>query len=290
MEPALSVVIAVRDGADVIGGQLLALADQADDLAIEVIVVDDGSVDGTASVVAEAEATDLPGRLRLVRLANPQGRCGARNIGAAIARADRIAFVDADDLVDRRWARAMFDALEVFDLVGGRLDARRLNPPATIAWRGFETRGLVPFHRPAASSANLGCRAAAFRDLGGFDLHLVHAAEDTDLSFRAHRAGLRIGEASGAVVHYRLRSNVVDLARQAIAYGRGQRALWLRHRADGLASFGGWRRAAWVATRSPHLLAGHAARGRWVWRAGQLLGWWLAGIGAWSARSKASAT
>jgi glycosyltransferase involved in cell wall biosynthesis len=63
--------------------------------ALEVIIVDDGSTDGTVAI-AEAFARRDP-RFRVVRQANA-GVAAARNHGASLAQSDLLAFVDADDL------------------------------------------------------------------------------------------------------------------------------------------------------------------------------------------------
>jgi glycosyltransferase involved in cell wall biosynthesis len=70
----------------------------------EVIVVDDGSADGTAAV-AEALAAADP-RVRVVRQENA-GVSAARNAGARAANADTLVFLDCDDEVDPRWLVAL---------------------------------------------------------------------------------------------------------------------------------------------------------------------------------------
>ncbi len=62
---------------------------------IEIIVVDDGSNDSMATVVEELGRKDR--RILLLHQENA-GVAAARNRGAAAARADRLAFIDADDL------------------------------------------------------------------------------------------------------------------------------------------------------------------------------------------------
>ena len=68
---------------------------QDSDLAIEIIVVDDGSVDRTAEVVEEARRRDP--RVRLVRQSSNVGPSACRNRGIGEATGKYVAFVDADD-------------------------------------------------------------------------------------------------------------------------------------------------------------------------------------------------
>src|SRR5271169_3762860 len=60
---------------------------------LEVIVVDDGSSDGTGAEIHKMRG----GNLRLIRLEENRGECGAMNAGIQEARTDYIAFLDADD-------------------------------------------------------------------------------------------------------------------------------------------------------------------------------------------------
>jgi glycosyltransferase involved in cell wall biosynthesis len=60
---------------------------------MEVVVVDDGSIDDTSLHVQKMDQ----GNLRLIRLEKNRGECGAMNVGIQEARTDYIAFLDADD-------------------------------------------------------------------------------------------------------------------------------------------------------------------------------------------------
>ena len=92
--PEISVVIPTHDRRELLvrHGLRAALGQQGVDL--EVIVVDDGSRDGTA---ARLQAVDDP-RLRVVRNEQPRRLAGARNSGIAEARGEWLAFLDDDDL------------------------------------------------------------------------------------------------------------------------------------------------------------------------------------------------
>src|SRR3954452_15283035 len=92
-EPLVSALVAAYDAEPFIAEALQSALDQdwpADKL--EVIVVDDGSTDGTAAMV---EAFDDP-RIRLIRQANA-GACGAVNTALAAARGALVGLLDADD-------------------------------------------------------------------------------------------------------------------------------------------------------------------------------------------------
>jgi glycosyltransferase involved in cell wall biosynthesis len=90
----LSVVIRTKDEADRLRLTLTALACQVVPAA-EIVIVDDGSSDHTASVIAEA-AIRLP--VRAIHHDHPQGRSAASNAGARAARGDVLLFLDGDTL------------------------------------------------------------------------------------------------------------------------------------------------------------------------------------------------
>src|SRR4051812_37521166 len=105
----LSVVIAARDAESTLGEQLRALEAQEWDGTWEVLVVDNGSTDGTVDVVRRA-ATGWPA-LRLVPATNGVGPAYARNVGARAAAGRSLAFCDADDVVAPGWVVAVGAAL-----------------------------------------------------------------------------------------------------------------------------------------------------------------------------------
>lgn len=91
--PEVCVVIAAKDAADTIG-RAIASALREPEVA-EVVVVDDGSSDGTAAAASACD--DRSGRLAIVRLDQNLGPSGARNRAIEVSRAPLIAVLDADD-------------------------------------------------------------------------------------------------------------------------------------------------------------------------------------------------
>ncbi len=94
-DPTVSVVIAARDASGTLAASLESLLAQSYP-ALEVLVVDDASHDGTAEVARRLAARDR--RVRVIERARPGGAAAARNTGLARARGDFVTFQDADDL------------------------------------------------------------------------------------------------------------------------------------------------------------------------------------------------
>jgi hypothetical protein len=142
---------------------------------VEVIVVDDGSTDGTAAAVAAIDA-----RVKVVRRPNG-GPAAARNTGIRQARAPLIAFLDSDD----RWHPRHLEEL---------LRLLESHPEAVLACTAGAIRGDDALKRPtglthAARSVLLGgllytsavgVRREALDAIGGFDEGLL-VTEDSDL-------------------------------------------------------------------------------------------------------------
>ena len=222
-----------RNAASTIGFQLEALARQDMARPWELIVVDNGSTDETVAIT-QRWSRSLPS-LRVVAC-DAAGGNRARNAGVRAARADRLLFCDADDVVSAHWVREMSAALDSFDLVGGALDYARLNTAFLQGTRtplGATELPLGVGHLRYALGSNLGCHRGVFEAIGGFDEAFLNGADEIDFSWRAQYEGFVLGFVPTAVVHYRVRATLGAATRQAFSYAQGGAQLCSKHRALG---------------------------------------------------------
>lgn len=160
--------------------------------ADEVIVVDDGSTDGTDAVVR-----GFP-RARLIQLEANRGAAAARNAGARQARGDYIAFLDSDDAwmsekielqLDRMGRHSAPDLLCTAIRVQENEGARRVyQAPAPLPGKGWTFR---EFRTYSFSTSTWLIRRDTFFLLGGFDESLANC-EDLDFLARLVGAERRI--------------------------------------------------------------------------------------------------
>ncbi len=184
--PLISCIVPVFNGERFLAEALDSILDQSYQ-PIEVIVVDDGSSDGTAAIIARYRH-----RVRAVRQPNA-GPAAARNQGIRLARGELIAFLDADDLWHRdKLARQMevFDRNPAIELClcqkENFWEAERRGEGDSLQAKGhvFATE-----HTAYVCQALL-VRRAVFDRIGGFDREL-RIGEDTDWLARAEEGGIR---------------------------------------------------------------------------------------------------
>jgi glycosyltransferase involved in cell wall biosynthesis len=231
---AVSVIVPAHDAASTLGDQLAALAAQDLREAWELLVVDNGSTDGTAELAASW--VDRIPHIRVVPARQRFTPSYARNVGIEQAEGSIVAFCDADDVVTPSWIRHLVGAMTDADLVAGALDLLALNDDVIARDSGLLGIDMSwPRHGflPAAASSNLAVRRDVALELGGFDETFTHA-EDVDFSWRAQLAGFRFASEPSAIVRYRLRTGVPAMLRQSYAYGRGDALLYARHRGEGM--------------------------------------------------------
>ncbi len=174
----------------------------------EVLVVDDGSTDGTRAV-AESYVQKFRGRLRCISQPN-QGLSAARNTGCRAAAGRLLAFLDSDDLWKPEKLALQVPAIDADPSIGlvssmaEVVDAQntrvlRIKPeqrPGTTL-RELIDRGTAP---PSTFLA----RREAMEQVGGFDAAITKGLEDLDLGFRLAAAGWKLVCLEQPLIRYRM--------------------------------------------------------------------------------------
>ena len=269
----ISVVIPCYAATEVLETQLHALARQSFGGRWELIIVDNGHNPDLAARLRRFQQ-QIP-LLRIVDATQQPGASYARNVGAAAASSDKIAFCDADDEVTPGWLAAMHEALLRHELVAGPLEYQKLNPNGGALARlrtSARVWDYLPF-LPHAVSCNMAVRKTTHEHIGGFDTTLF-AAEDIDYSWRAQLSGATLHFEPAALVHYRLRPTLWQMFRQNMRYGEATVLLYRKFLPFGLQpktlrdGLRGWLQLL----RSSRLLLSRRTRARWVRQFGHTLG------------------
>jgi glycosyltransferase involved in cell wall biosynthesis len=271
----VSVIVPVRNDAVVLEAQLECLETQRYEGDWEVIIVDNGSSDGSGAL-ARSWAERLP-RQTVVDTSAGRGASHARNAGAAAAHGDFLAFCDADDEVSPGWLAAIAGAARDYDIVGGWIDRDALNPGVEREWRPWhDAKDHLPValgFRPYVLAGNCGIWRHALERIGSWN-EAYQACTDVELSWRAQRAGYRLGFAPEAAVRYRYRSTIRETARQFFRLGKAEAQLYRDFRTDGLPrsiaqALRGW---AWIVVNVPRAAFSLESRGFWVRSTARRLG------------------
>jgi GT2 family glycosyltransferase/peptidoglycan/xylan/chitin deacetylase (PgdA/CDA1 family) len=234
-----SIVVPTYERRDVLVESMRSLARLETPWPVELVVVVDGSTDGSADA---ARAVDIPFPVTVVEQANA-GAAAARNRGAATARGQYLLFLDDDMTADPRLL------VEHDAVLGAGADAavghiplhpdspRTLLTPGVDRWVRLRHERLTRTEGQLALgdllTGQLSVRAELFRAAGGFDEDFNAAgsfgAEDTDFLHRLLTGGAAVRYAPGAVTWQRYVVTPDQYLRQWKQGGRADAVLTRKH-------------------------------------------------------------
>jgi glycosyltransferase involved in cell wall biosynthesis len=198
---SVSIIIPTFNGASRIRSCLDALTKQTVGRDAEILVVNDGSSDNTADVVADYRG------VRLITQSN-SGPAAARNRGALEARGKIILFTDDDCVPTPEWLTAMIEPFQVANVVGvkGVYRTRQRQLAARFVQIEYEDKyrlmaGLS--HIDFIDTYSAAFRRDRFLEMSGYDISFpVACAEDIELSYRMSARGWTMKFVPGAIVYH----------------------------------------------------------------------------------------
>ena len=195
-----SVIICTYNRSHLLGRVIRSLACQsvpAD--KFEIIVVDDGSTDGTARLCAMIRE-ELP-NLRYLSTGKNLGLACAENIGVRSAQGKFLLFIDDDCIAQKDWVECQTAALEGQPIVAGAI-ASPVSSYIKLCHNLSQFHAFMKRRKTAEmeslAGANMGLRPSVLKDLGGFDEE--SKAPDWEIMLRARSKGYPIYFAPEAVV------------------------------------------------------------------------------------------
>lgn len=187
---------------------------------LEVVVVDNGSADGSADMVEHEFGPRMRWRVTLIRNAENRGFCAANNQGIRVARAEFVALLNNDAEAEPGWLAALlsaFDGQPDIGMAASKIlvweDPTRIDKAGHLIYLDGQNRGRGSGERDHGQYDRTeevlwpdGCaamyRRAMLEELGGFDEDFFAYADDAELGLRARIAGWRCLYVPTAVVRH----------------------------------------------------------------------------------------
>ena len=228
MIPRISVIIATRNRLKHLKICIESLLSQKTRYPYEIIIIDDGSNDGTAEAIKK-----MPDKkIRLIQN-KKKGPASARNSGAKAARGTILAFLDDDCIADSNWIDTIgtsFSKYKGASLIAGHtvfiyqsgilknITEYELKQRKKIS--SYVTRLDKPVPWCPLSTENCAFKKNTFMSLNGFDeKYKTASGEDTDLCLRALRKGHVFYKINAMQVRHIQRDDIKGLVRRYYSFG-----------------------------------------------------------------------
>lgn len=233
-EPFVSVIVPAYNEEKVVCQTISSLL-ESDYPSLEIIVVDDGSTDGTFKVATDA-FPDEP-RLRIITKENG-GKAAALNLGWRQAKGEIIIALDADTLFTSTTVSELahrFKDERIGAVAGNAKVGNRLN--LVTKWQALEYVTSQNFDRRAFASLNCitvvpgsvgAWRRRALEETGGFSSDTL--AEDQDLTIQVRKLGLLIGYEENAIGFTEAPATLRELAKQRFRWSFGTLQCMWKHK------------------------------------------------------------
>ncbi|MBU1753118.1 glycosyltransferase [bacterium] len=198
-----------------------SIFNQKGDYLIEVIIVDDGSRDGTLDIAEELKSR-FP-NIFVIHQDN-SGEASALNAGLDRASGEIIAIVEADVEIEEYWLKKVLKRFKDERVmgVGGRLITPK-DDPWIARLAGYEVEYKLrnneeyPMH---ITSANAIYRKEVFERFGRFDEQLKNSCLDADLNLRIIKNNYKLCYVKEAVALHHFKTNFLDYMKRQYAYAR----------------------------------------------------------------------
>ncbi len=260
----VTVAIPCYNGALHIGAAIESVLEQIRP-ADEVLVVDDGSTDGSIEVIRRYP-------VRLIQHDGNRGLAVARNSAVQEAEGDIIVFIDADAVADPAMVGVLLSGYDDPRIggVGGQGVEANVHSLAD-RWRArhaSQSHGNIAKDVEFLFGLCMSFRLDALREIGGFDPAFRTNAEDVDVGLRLRKAGYRLRYLPDARVYHQRTDNEASLVRTMAAwYGAAYQAKW-RGQAQPWRLFVGTLRRLVMDTLFDLIIARDREMARLSWRMG----------------------
>lgn len=205
----------------------------------EIIVVDDGSTDGTGKVLQDIQDP----RLKVFYLTENRGPSFTRNFALEKAKGEIIALIDSDCVAHEDWLKEIlkpFSYDPAIKIVGGKIE----DPPISNYWELVNKGGDFVANHTGYVTKVIGCNMAFKREKASnkpFDERISHiTSEDFDLCLRYLNQGYSIFYNSSAKVTHHRRSNFRSTIIQQFNYGFGNAYTLIKNRRHPFINYGSW--------------------------------------------------